>query len=379
MKILQILPALEMGGVERGTVEIASALAAAGIESGVVSSGGPLVAKLKKLGVRHYTLPTASKNPLVVFKNASAIARIAAEGAYTLMHVRSRAPAWSVARASRLAKIPWISTFHGVYGTEPRWLKIPYNRVMLGGSVVIAVSDYVKSHIVSVYGADPRKIIRIHRGADVEEFRPDAVSQDRAAAFKRDLGFDPGAPVVTLPGRLTRWKGQAETLHALATLGARKLGCLFVGSAQGRLEYLEYLKRIAAGLPEGMKTVFLERSDDMPLVYAISDVVLSASTGQPEAFGRVIPEAQACGRIVVGTAHGGACETIRDGETGFLVPPGDIAALGAKIEEALSLPAQRRDAMASAAVRSVRDNFSTARMCAATLEVYRRVCGEAGQ
>lgn len=376
IKVLQVLPALEQGGVERGTLEIAAALVQAGVPNAVASAGGRLVAELERLGVEHFELPLASKNPLVVMRNGSRLAEIARSGGFTLMHVRSRAPAWSVRRASRLSGVPFISTWHGLYGTKPAFLKIPYNRVMLSGLRTIAVSDCVREHILSVYGADPDKVVRIHRGADVGKFRPDAVDAAAAAAFRERLGFAASARVVTLPGRLTYWKGQKNLLEAAALMKRRDAGFLFVGSDQGRTEYTAELKAMAARLPEGMKVAFLEHSDEMPLVYAASEVVVSASSAQPEAFGRVIPEAQAMGRIVVGTAHGGACETIADGVTGFLVPPGDSAALAAALDRALGLPEDERARMSEAAVKSVRENFSTERMCQLTLELYRSLhCG----
>ena len=359
-----------MGGVERGTVEIASALQAAGIPNAVVSQGGPMTASLESLGVPHFTLPVKSKNPFVVRANARRIADLARREGVTLMHVRSRAPAWSVKRASEISGIPWIATYHGVYGIEPKFLKIPYNRVMLMGLRTICVSEYVRRHVMEVYRPDPAKLVVIHRGADTDVFRPDAVPPESAAALKAELGFPPDIPVITLPGRLTRWKGQVETLHALAAMKHRRVGCLFVGSDQGRTEYSKELREIASTLPAETVVKFLDHSDEMPRIYAMSDIVVSASSSQPEAFGRIIPEAQAMGVITVGTAHGGACETIADGKTGFLVPPGDSAALAGKFDEILDLPAAERDAMKKAAVESVRENFSTARMCAATIALY---------
>jgi len=373
MKILQILPALEQGGVERGAVEVASALAQAGIPNAVASAGGRLVASLDAIGVRHYTLPLASKNPFVVMRNGTRLAALAKEGGFTLMHVRSRAPAWSVRRASRLSGVPFITTWHGLYGTSPAWLKIPYNRIMLTGLATIAVSDCVREHILSVYGADPAKVVRIHRGADVDRFRPDAVEPGRVAEFRARLGVAPGAALLTLPGRLTYWKGQKLLLEAQSMMRRAEVAVLFVGSDQGRTAYTAELKAMAASLPAGKSAFFLEHTDDMPLVYAASDVVVSASSAQPEAFGRVIPEAQAMGRIVVGTAHGGACETVADGVTGLLTPPGDAAALAAALDRALEMPADEAAKMRAAAVESVRENFSTAKMCERTLELYSKI------
>ena len=379
MKILQVLPALEQGGVERGTVEIATALAAAGVESAVASAGGALVKSLDAIGVRHYRLPLASKNPFTIVRNAFALARLVREEGFTLMHVRSRAPAWSVLIASRLARVPFISTFHGLYGTKPRLLKIPYNSVMVRGEKTIAVSECVRSHILANYRVAPEDVVLVHRGADVEVFSSTEETRRRGDALRRALGFGQRTRVITLPGRLTFWKGQKDLLAAASRMAHRDIGILFVGSDQGRREYSDSLKREAARLPRGVKVVFLERSDDMPAVYELSDVVVSASGAQPEAFGRVIPEAQAMGRIVVGTAHGGACETIADGATGFLVPPCDPAALARALDRALDLPPDARATIAGQAASSVRENFSVAKMCERTLALYRELhrCGPA--
>lgn len=374
MKILQILPALQMGGVERGTLEIARALTAAGIPNGVASAGGPLVETLDAFNVPHHTLPLDSKNPFVIRANAGRLAALAQENGYTLLHVRSRAPAWSVKWASKKCGIPWLATFHGVYGTKPSILKIPYNRVMLEGLRTICVSDFVKNHVLATYRPDPARLVRIHRGADTDFFRPDAVTFEEAQEKKTlHFRFSPDIPLITLPGRLTRWKGQEVFLDALSRMHHKRIGVLFMGSDQGRTDYSDHLRTLAGKLDRQTEVVFRDHTSEMQKVYRMSDIVVNASSAQPEAFGRTIPEAQAMGRLVVATAHGGACETIRDGETGWLVPPGDAAALAAKLDEILDLAPERKAAVAAAAVESVRANFSVARMCAATLELYREL------
>ena len=375
MKILQVLPELDQGGVERGTVEIAGALAAAAIPSAVASAGGRLAAELKAMGVEHFTLPLASKNPFVIFSNARKLSRIVKDGGFTLMHVRSRAPAWSVKKASRISGVPFVSTWHGLYGTDPKFLKLPYNRVMLSGRGTISVSDCVRKHILETYGADPKRVTTIHRGADVERFHPSAVSAETVTSAKESLGIDPQVPVVSLPGRLTSLKGQHILLEAASLMKTRSFALLFVGSDQGRVEYSQRLKTMAAEL-KGVKTVFLDHSSQMPLIYAMSDVVVSASYSHPEAFGRVITEAQAMGRIVVASAHGGACETVSDGMTGFLVPPGDPAALAATLDRALGLSNEERARIGTAAVKSVVENFSISRMCSKTIEYYKEIHDE---
>ena len=290
------------------------------------------------------------------------------------MHVRSRAPAWSTMWASKQCGVPWIATYHGVYGTSPAFLKIPYNRIMLKGLRTICVSDYVMRHVIETYHADPAKLVRIHRGADTSVFRPDAVTRDEAMEKKTaHYRLTADIPVITLPGRLTRWKGQEVFLDALTKMRHKRLGVVFIGSDQGRTEYSDHLRALASRLPNETEVVFKDHTSEIQKVYALSDIVVNASSAQPEAFGRTIPEAQAMGRLVVGTAHGGACETIDDGRTGWLVPPGDAAALAAKLDEILDLPEERKAEVRAAAVKSVRDNFSTAKMCSLTIALYREI------
>ena len=153
----------------------------------------------------------------------------------------------------------------------------------------------------------------------------------------------------------------------------RPIGLLFVGSDQGRKEYSAELREMVKQLPDSVKVVFLEHSSDMPSVYGMSDIVVSATSVKPESFGRTIPEAQAMGRLVVGTAHGGACETIIDGKTGFLVPPAKPEALAAKLDEVLAMPDSLKREICEAAAKRVREEFSTAKMCECTIELYRKI------
>lgn len=377
MKILQVLPALGQGGVERGTIEIASALTAAGIPNAVASAGGRLVQALDECGSEHLLLPIDKKNPFTLRKCAKKLAEYCEKEGVTLMHVRSRAPAWAVKWASEMCGVKWIATYHGVYGTSPRLFKIPYNRIMLKGERTIAVSDYVRRHILENYsGVDPEKIVRIYRGAATDVFRPDAVPKEDAEAKKtKQYGFEADRPVITIPGRLTRLKGQEVFLEALSMMRNRRFGVLVLGSDQGRVEYSDQLRTIAGKLSDETRVVFRDHTSQMQVVYALSDIVVNAST-QPESFGRTITEAQASGCLVLATAHGGACETVKDGETGFLVPPGDAKAMAAKLDEMLEMSEEAKARMRAAAVESVRSNFSTARMCEETLALYRELHGE---
>ena len=287
MKILQVLPALEQGGVERGTLEIASALTAAGIPNAVASAGGRLVHALDDLGVEHLALPLDRKNPFTLRKCAKKLAEYCKAEDVTLMHVRSRAPAWAVKWASERCGVKWMATFHGVYGTSPKFLKVPYNRVMLKGERTIAVSNYVRQHILATYdGVDPEKVVLVHRGADTGVFRPDAVPKDVAEAKKtQQYGFEKDCPVITLPGRLTRWKGQEIFIEALSLMRNHRYGVLVLGSDQGRTDYSDHLRTMAGKLPDETRVVFRSHTSEIPVVYAMSDIVVNASSAQPEAFG----------------------------------------------------------------------------------------------
>lgn len=371
--ILQILPRLETGGVERGTTEIASALKEAGWKSIVVSGGGRLVHDLERMGTEHITLPVYSKNPFVMRKNAKLLAKIIREKNVDIIHARSRAPAWSAKWAAEMTGVPLLTTFHGAYNMGPFKIKKRYNRVMTSGVLTIAVSNFIKKHILDNYEGVAEENIRvIHRGADIERFDTAKVSQERIIALSKKWRLPEDLPIIMLPGRLTRWKGQIVMLNALAQMEHKNLRCLFVGSDQGRTRYRRELERKARRL--GLESVvqFVDHCSEMDVAYMLSDIVVSAST-DPEAFGRVIPEAQAMGRIVVGPNHGGATETIKDGETGFLFPPADAKALAAALDKALSLPDAQRKEMAEKAVESVRNDFSKKRMCSKTLEVYREL------
>lgn len=370
--ILQILPRLEQGGVERGTIEIATAIRDVGWTPVVVSGGGRLVHELERIGAEHITLPAYSKNYFTMRKNAKLLAQIIKDRHVDIIHARSRAPAWSAKWAAEMTGIPFMTTFHGAYNIGPIKLKKAYNRIMTEGVVTIAVSNFIKKHIIDNYGLDESKIRVIHRGVDIDRFDIAKVTPERMIALAKKWNLPEDLPVIMLPGRLTRWKGQLVLLDALAQMKHKNLRCLFVGSDQGRVAYRKEMDKKVKKL--GLESVVqvVDHCSEMDVAYMLSDIVVSAST-DPEAFGRVVPEAQAMGRIVVAPNHGGATETVRDGETGFLFPSGDSAALAEILDKILDMPAEKRDALTAHAVESVRSEFSTAKMCAKTLAVYREI------
>jgi glycosyltransferase involved in cell wall biosynthesis len=358
--IMQVLPSLVTGGVERGAADVAAALVAAGWKSIVVSEGGPMVREIERAGAIHVTLPVASKNPFTMRKNVGRLVEVGRAHGVDLVHARSRAPAWSARSAARQLGVPFVTTFHGTYNFGnpiKRW----YNSIMARGTRVIAISDFIAKHAIENYGVSPAIVRVIHRGVDIARFDPARVSAER---------------VIMLPGRLTRGKGQTLLIDAAAKLGRRDVVVLFVGSDQGRTSYRRELENLVRkrGL-EGIVRI-VDHCNDMAAAYMLADVVVSAST-DPEAFGRVVAEAQAMGRPVVAPEHGGAPEILKPGETGWLFRAGDSDGLAEALRAALALDPAARDDLAGHAIAHVNDRFTKARMCAATLDVYEEVLREA--
>ena len=370
--VLQVLPALGAGGgVERGTIEIARAITDAGGRALVASAGGTAVHEVARAKGEHIALPVDSKNPLVMRANIGRLVRLIRERNVDIVHARSRAPAWSAYFAARKTGTPLVTTFHGTYGTGNP-LKRKYNSVMTYGDRVIAISNFIAGHIRQVYGTSANKIRVIPRGVDIDWFNPARIPGERVATLANQWRLGDGLPVIMLPGRLTRWKGQTVFLDAVARLGRKDIRCVLVDSDQGRLEYRRELEELIARLDLESVVRIVDHCADMPAAYMLTDVVVSAST-DPEAFGRVVPEAQALGRPVVASDHGGVRETIIENETGWLTPPGDAAALAAALENVLSLDVPARRLLAAKAMTNVRENFSKDTMCARTLDVYNEV------
>jgi len=275
MTVIQVLPALVTGGVERGTLDIANALVANGHRAIVVSSGGPMVTTLVENGAVHITLPVQSKNIFIMRKNAKALVKLIQTWNVDILHVRSRAPAWSSYWASKKTGTPLVTTFHGTYGHSNR-LKRWYNAIMCRGDKIIAVSQFIANHIVDTYPVDKSKIRTIHRGIDMSLFDPTQVSSDAIKKLQREWHLEKDKAVIMLPGRLTRWKGQLILIDAIAQLDAQNITCLLVGDDQGRSHYKEELE-------ERIKFHKLEDTikltggcHNMPAAYHLSDLVISA-------------------------------------------------------------------------------------------------------
>jgi len=369
--ILQVLPALESGGVERGTLEITQAISKAGMKALVASRGGALIPHVNFMGGEHVPLQVDSKNPLVMYHNARKLYQLIKTRGINILHVRSRAPAWSAYYAAKWAGIPLVTTFHGIYGTEP--FKKIYNRIMLKGAVVIAVSEFVKQHILAEYSVDPAKIRLIPRGVDFSVFDENKAIPERIISLTKSWRLpEDNVPVIFCPGRISRIKGQHLLIDALSRMKEENFLCIIAGNDDGHEDYrIELEEQIVASGLAG-KVRIANNTGYMNEAYMLSHLVVVPST-KPESFGRVAIEAQAMGKLVIATDHGGARETIVPNETGYLVPPNDPAIMADAIRYALGRDEATITAMATYAKHHVRQNFSSDLMKSRTIEVYREL------
>ena len=369
--VLQVLPTLETGGVERGTLEITEAIVAAGGTALVASSGGRLVAAIERAGGRHVQLPLATKNPVVMWRNVGRLAQLIQAERVGIVHARSRAPAWSAMLAARRIGVHFVTTYHGVY-TENLPLKRRYNAVMAQGERVIAISGHVAGLLQSRHGVDPARIRLIPRGVDPTVFDPASVQGSRIARLAKAWHLPGDAPIVMLPARLTRWKGGTVLIDAMADMARTDACCVLVGATQGRERFAGALEAQARRLGIADRLRLAGQCDDMPAALMLADVVVSASL-EPEGFGRAVIEAQAMGRPVIATDHGGAAETVAHSVTGWRVPPGDPGALAAALDHALDMAPAHRLALGERARASVCARYTVAVMQAATIDVYREL------
>ncbi len=366
LTVVQLLPALEAGGVERGTVEIARALVECGHRAIVVSAGGRLVPALQAAGAEHVALDVGRKS-LFTLRQVNPLARLLIDSGAQILHARSRLPAWiGVLALRRLgARAPHlITTVHGPYSVNP------YSAVMTRGKCVIAISNFIRDYILANYPrTDPGRIRVIPRGVSALEFppgyRPSIAWQQR---WEREFPVLRGRMLLTLPARLTRWKGQQDFIELVGVLraGGADVHGLMVGAAEPRRHgFLRELEQQAqrAGLAEHVS--FLGHRDDVREIMSVSTVVLSLAR-VPEAFGRTALESLSLGVPVVGYDHGGTAEILRPIFPGGLVPPADVAAAAARVAAILG----RRPQIPT------HHPYPLQRMLDETLAVYGEVAGQ---
>ena len=373
---LQVVPEMATGGVERTTLEVASAIVEAGGRALVFSAGGRLVPELEALGAKHLHGEANSKNPWTVFvSNVGKLAQIIEQEKVDLVHARSRAPAWSALLAARRTKTPFVTTYHGIYNAKSG-LKRWYNSVMARGDRVIANSGYTRDHVLAEHKVNPDKIEVIYRGVDVAAFDPKAVPLKRREELAAQWGIalESPRPRAILPARLTAWKGQKVMLEALGHLkrDGREIDCLMVGDPQGRDTYRAELGQDIRRLGLEGHVHLVGHCHDMPAAFSLADFAVTPST-EPEAFGRTAAEAQAMGLPVIASDLGGARETVEDRVTGFLSPAGDGKALADCMGRLLALSPAERAAMGLAGAARVRERFTTRALQSATVSLYQRL------
>jgi len=374
--VLQVTPALDAGGVERTTIEVAEALTRHGSRALVASRGGRLEGELVAAGGQFFPMALETKNPLEIYANAAKLATLAREQRVDIIHARSRAPAWSALWAARRLKLPFVTTYHGVYNAKSapkRW----YNSVMARGDVVIANSDFTRAHVMREHKVSADRIVSIPRGVDLARFDPAAIDPSRVATMRQLWGLAPfdTRPVVLLPARLTHWKGQTVLIEAAAILEKERSGSavyVLAGDSQGRQQYVADLHELARkrGVDHAVKIV--GHLVDMPAALAAATVAVFPST-DAEAFGRAAVEAQAMGVPVVASNMGGLAETIVDGDSGFLTPPGDARRLAFAVDRVLALSPEQRKNMGERGAARVRARYSVGALQTATLQVYERL------
>ncbi len=368
LSVAQLLPDLEGGGVERGTLELGKYLSQNNHRSFVVSGGGRLVDQLVKEGSRHLCWKIGSKNPLII-RYFLPLRRFLMREQIDVLHLRSRMPAW-------LGYVVWktlpknsrpilVTTFHGFYSVNR------YSAIMTKGMGKIAVSKGIENHIKEKYGVK-NSISLIYRGVDKEVFDPKAVSPQRIARFREQWGVKADIPVIMLPGRLTPWKGQDTFIEALSLIKDIKFQAYIVGDTSENQYFSQQLETMISQL--GLQNVvsMVGHCDDMAAALMLADVVVSASSREPEAFGRTTIEAMAMGKAVVATAHGGSLETVTPGVTGWLVQPGDAQDLASGLSNALKSGADLIQ-FGKAGQELANMKFSTHSMCEKTIALYKEL------
>lgn len=369
-----MLPEMDEGGVEGETLDLALYLAALGHRSIVISGGGRLVAQLEEAGCVHINWPHIGEKSVRCLQYIPKLRSLLIAQHIDVVHLRSRLPAWVGYLAWKLLpasqRPALITTFHGFHSIN--W----YSAIMTKGERVVAVSETIKRHILDNYQVDAQKISLIHGGFDSKAFAPEAVSVDRVQQLRAKwLSGHEGRPVIILAGRFTQLKGQDVLIESLALIKNREFVCLLVGDTEDNPPFTRKLRDLiqSHGLEE--KILLPGHCSDMPAALLLADIVVSASSTKPEAFGKVAIEAMAMGKPIIATAHGGSLETVVPGKTGWLVPPLDAKAMSVAITEALA------DPLTTARIGSqgqvwVRAHFTAQIMCEKTVALYHDVLKE---
>jgi len=378
LKVLQVIPKLGYGGAETGCYDLAHYLTENNCSSFLVTSGGELLKFVDKKKVKVIKLPVHSKNPILMFLNSIFLIFIILFFNISIVHARSRAPAWSCLLATKITRRKFVTTFHGTYNFK-NLIKKFYNSVMVRSDLVIAGSNFIFSHInknYSKYLGGKKKFLVIFRGINTDYFDPlTTVEADEDKLFK-NWQLKIGKKIILLPGRLTSWKGQEMFIEALnkvnIKLGHEAFYAVILGSDQGRNVYRKKILRLVEQYRLNNQVKFIEYCKNMPLAYKISDIIISASI-EPEAFGRVTVEAQSMEKPIIASDIGGSKETVINDKTGFLFEAGNSDALCKKIMEILELNESTLKSMGIEGRKNVIKKFNIEKMCFSTYSEYKKL------
>ena len=373
LKVLQVLPRVNSGGVERGAIDVAYFINKTAPHACMIASaGGSLTTEIARKKIKHITLPLDSKNPFVILFNALRLYKVIKENQINVVHARSRAPAWSAYWAAKRAKVKFVTTVHGAYNTEG-FLKKYYNSIMLRGKKVIAVSYFIEKYIRKNYELIKNNIEVVYRGVDIERFTPENVSEGRVESLFQQYPLPLEKCIILLPGRLSRIKGHAVLLDALTYLKSEDWICLFVGAiGNENQEYVKELYEHAAELKIRNRLYIFEECMDMAALYKMSNIVV-CPTIVPEAFGRVIAEAMAMERPVIASDHGGAKEIIEHQVNGFLFNNKSPKDLADALEHVMKMPVRSRTQLKMQASTRIRTRFDNKTMLEKTLTIYKQL------
>ena len=378
IKVLQVIPKLGYGGTETGCYDLAHYLSENNCQSYVATSGGELLKYIDKKKVKLIKLPVHSKNPILILLNSIILTFIILFFNISIVHARSRAPAWSCWVATKITRRKFVTTFHGTYNfSNP--LKKFYNSVMVKSDLIIAGSNFIFSHInknYSKYLNAKKKFLVIFRGINIDYFDSSTTTENDEDKLFKKWGLIVGKKVLLMPGRLTSWKGQEIFIEALnlvnKELGHENIYGIILGSNQGRDIYKKKLIRLVEQHRLINQIKFVKHCDNMPVAYKISDIVISASS-EPEAFGRVAVEAQSMEKPIIASNIGGSIETIINDKTGFLFETGNALSLSKKIIEVLQLGETTLKSMGIEARKNVTKKFNVEKMCFSTYSEYKKL------
>ena len=379
VKVLQVIPRLGYGGAETGCYDLAHFLPEKGCVSFIATSGGELLKFIDKKKVKLFRLPVHSKNPILMLLNAIIITLIIIIYNINIVHVRSRAPAWSCYLAAKLTFRKIVTTFHGTYNFNNKIKKF-YNSIMVRSDLVIAGSNFIFSHINDNYGNfflnKKRKLLVIFRGINTNYFNPQKISPIKLEKFSKEHNIDRNKFVILLPGRLTYWKGQKIFIEAIKILSDRKNDSSFesiiLGNEQGRNVYKKQLYGLVQQYRLGKIIKFIDHCSEMPVAYGIANLVCSCSY-EPEAFGRVSVEAQSMQVPIIASDLGGSKETIIKDKSGFLFKNKDPLALAEAIDMIMQKDYNSLKSIGFEGRKNVLKRFDVDKMCQTTFTEYKKL------